>query len=59
AAIRQTPWPGATLENQAFTPAALRETRRQGRYEIVHLATHARFLPGEAQSSCYPHWYGG
>ncbi|MBJ7901556.1 MAG: CHAT domain-containing protein, partial [Cyanobacteria bacterium RI_101] len=42
AAIRQTPWPGATLENQAFTPAALRETRRQGRYEIVHLATHAR-----------------
>jgi len=51
AAIRQTPWPGATLENQAFTLAALRQQRRQGRYEIVHLATHARFLPGDAQSS--------
>lgn len=51
AAIRQIPWPGETLLNQDFTPAALRQKRRQGDYAIVHLATHARFETGAAQSS--------
>ncbi len=43
-------------KNQDFTLAALREARRDNAFQIVHLATHATFRPGEPSNSSIQLW---
>lgn len=40
-------WQGQSFLNEEFTLENLREVRRQQRFDIVHLATHAGFTPGQ------------
>ena len=42
-------WKGESYLNQEFTIANL--TRRSGNFGIIHLATHADFLPGDVDNS--------
>ena len=44
-------WPGAAFLNQNFTLKNLKTARSQYPYEIVHLATHANFVPGAVSES--------
>lgn len=47
---------GAAFLNHQFTVSNLRYQRQQQPYEIVHLATHAEFLPGAASQSFIQFW---
>ena len=56
-------WPGKTALNQAFTVDNLQSFRtckdvtcKVSNYEIVHLATHAEFKPGESSNSYIQFW---
>ena len=49
-AITQT-WPGKSFLNQDFTLDNLKLQRSQTPFGIIHLATHAEFLPGQAANS--------
>jgi CHAT domain-containing protein len=49
-------WPGTSLLNQNFTLAQLRSQRARTPYGIVHLATHAEFLPGSVANSYIQFW---
>jgi CHAT domain-containing protein len=44
-------WPGKSFLNQDFTVGRLTQERLQGGYPIVHLATHADFVPGRLSNS--------
>jgi CHAT domain-containing protein len=44
-------WPGKSFLNQDFTVQRLVQERLQGGYPIVHLATHADFVPGRLSDS--------
>jgi CHAT domain-containing protein len=44
-------WPGQSFLNQDFTVQRLIQERLQGDYAIVHLATHADFVPGRLSDS--------
>ncbi|NJP10356.1 MAG: CHAT domain-containing protein [Leptolyngbyaceae cyanobacterium RU_5_1] len=56
AAITRTLWRGRSLLNQDFTIANLKAQRAATPYGIVHLATHAEFLPGSANESYIQFW---
>lgn len=49
-------WSGDILLNQDFTIDNLKSYRDKQAYRIVHLATHADFLPGSAQESYIQFW---
>ncbi|MBO9997597.1 MAG: CHAT domain-containing protein [Cyanobacteria bacterium SID2] len=49
-------WPGATFLNENFTVENLQRQRQQGDYNIVHLATHARFVSGDPSRSYIQFW---
>ncbi len=55
-AITRTLWQGKSLLNQEFTVANLKAQRAATSYGIVHLATHAEFLPGAANQSYIQFW---
>lgn len=44
-------WQGKTFLNQEFTLDNLKLQRQQTKFRIIHLATHAEFLPGQATNS--------
>jgi len=45
------PWEGVAILNEGFTVENLIEQRKKEGFEIVHLATHAEFLPGNPSNS--------
>lgn len=49
-------WDGYTLLNQDFTVAALQEQVETNPFDVVHLATHAEFLPGRPDQSYIQFW---
>jgi filamentous hemagglutinin family protein len=49
-------WPGVSLLNNQFTIENLRERRAQGKYPIIHLATHGEFQTGGANNSYIQFW---
>ncbi|MCU0567436.1 MAG: CHAT domain-containing protein [Oculatellaceae cyanobacterium Prado106] len=49
-------WQGEVFLNQEATLENLRKVRSQQSFGIVHLATHANFLPGAFQSSYIQLW---
>jgi CHAT domain-containing protein len=49
--ITPTLWSGTKILNQGFTIENLKSQRQQGKYAIVHLATHSMFNPGSPQDS--------
>lgn len=50
------PWQGKSLLNQRFTVNNLKSQRASQLFGIVHLATHAEFLPGEPSNSYIQFW---
>ncbi|MFB2982460.1 CHAT domain-containing protein [Microseira sp. BLCC-F43] len=55
-AIAQTIWHGRFFLNQEFTEDNLRIQRQQQPFKIIHLATHADFLPGKPRDSYIQFW---
>jgi CHAT domain-containing protein len=55
-AIADGLWQGESLLNEQFTPENLRAERAKYPYGIVHLATHAEFLPGSVDKSYIQFW---
>lgn len=49
--IVPSPWNGVKMTENLFTLDNLQAQREQNPYEIIHLATHAKFEPGEPQDS--------
>ena len=49
-------WPGTFFLNEQFTLENLKQARREGRYGILHLATHADFRPGKPGNSYIQFW---
>lgn len=49
-------WPGKSFLNQDFTIKNLKAVRSEQRYGIIHLATHAEFLPGLPSNSYIQLW---
>ncbi|WP_354635594.1 CHAT domain-containing protein [Planktothricoides raciborskii] len=54
--ITQNLWRGTQLFNQDFTRENLQQEREHHGYEIVHLATHADFTPGENSQTYIYFW---
>lgn len=54
--IVETLWSGESLLNDQFTLANLQSRRRQKRFDIVHLATHAEFPPDGTNSAYIQLW---
>ncbi len=55
-AIANNLWSGNTLLNQDFTLANLKAQRSRNPYGIIHLATHAEFVPGAVEDSYIQFW---
>ncbi|RMG08507.1 MAG: CHAT domain-containing protein [Cyanobacteria bacterium J055] len=51
-------WPGTVFLNSAFTLETLKAARDEYPYSIIHLATHAEFLPGAPSNSYIQLWNG-
>lgn len=51
-------WAGDALLNQDFTMANLKAYRAKYPYGIIHLATHADFVPGSISNSYIQFWDG-
>ncbi|MEB3310201.1 MAG: CHAT domain-containing protein [Snowella sp.] len=49
--ILDTPWEGRSVLNQGFTVNNLNTLRQSEPFQILHLATHASFQPGEPNQS--------
>ncbi|MBE9226312.1 CHAT domain-containing protein [Phormidium sp. LEGE 05292] len=49
-------WSGKISLNEAFTVNNLNTQRNSGKFEIVHLATHAEFRPGTPSNSYIQFW---
>lgn len=49
--ITEQLWQGEAFLNKAFTLENLKAQRRQESFGIIHLATHADFLPGKPENS--------
>ncbi len=49
--IFKTPWEGRSVLNQGFTVNNFNTLRRSEPFQILHLATHANFQPGEPNQS--------
>ena len=56
AAITESLWPGRFVLNKDFTAEKLRQIRKVKPFGILHLATHAEFLPGRPSNS-YIQWW--
>lgn len=54
--IVDRPQRGETWLNQDFTIAQLKSRRKVYPFSIIHLATHAKFLPGKLQQSYIQFW---
>ncbi len=50
-AIIKTPWNGKSVLNQGFTVDNLKSLRQKEPFQILHLATHANFQPGDPSQS--------
>jgi CHAT domain-containing protein len=50
-AISPNPWEGVRILNRGFTVENLQAQRQREPYEIIHLATHADFVPGIPRNS--------
>ncbi|MEB3831559.1 CHAT domain-containing protein [Phormidium sp. CCY1219] len=55
-AIAHNIWPGKSFINEEFTVETLEKQRETDRFEIIHLATHARFDSGNARNSYIQLW---
>lgn len=55
-AITQSLWQGESFLNEEFTIANLRSQHQSNQFEIIHLATHAEFLPGDPSKSYIQFW---
>ena len=55
-AIANNLWQGNTLLNQDFTLVNLKTQRSRNPYGIIHLATHAEFVPGAVEDSYIQFW---
>lgn len=44
-------WSGRKLTDQAFTVQNLINTHKQGKFDIIHIASHSRFNPGSPGNS--------
>lgn len=51
-------WSGPVFLNSAFTLDRLKSARKEYPYSIIHLATHAEFLPGVPSNSYIQLWNG-
>lgn len=49
--ITPFPWEGLKMTENQFTLENLKSQRKKTPFEIIHLATHARFEPGEPKDS--------
>ncbi|TAF04870.1 MAG: CHAT domain-containing protein, partial [Oscillatoriales cyanobacterium] len=49
-------WRGQSFLNSTFTIDNLNSQHKQGGFRIVHLATHAEFLPGKSSNSYIQMW---
>ncbi|NEQ21343.1 MAG: CHAT domain-containing protein [Microcoleus sp. SIO2G3] len=49
-------WSGKSFLNNAFTLKNLEQARASQLFEIIHLATHAEFKPGDASNSYIELW---
>ena len=49
--ITPSPWQGVKMKEEQFTLDNLKSQRQQNPFEIIHLATHAQFEPGQPQDS--------
>lgn len=49
--ILKTPWEGRSVLNQGFTVNNFKSLRQTEPFQILHLATHANFQPGEPNQS--------
>lgn len=49
-------WKGKSFLNQDFTLKNLKEVRNEQPFGIIHLATHAEFLPGKPSNSYIQLW---
>ncbi len=56
ATITEQLWKGKSFLNETFTLENLKAQRRQQKYGIIHLATHAEFKPGTPQDSYIQLW---
>lgn len=56
AAIVGPLWPGKSFLNQDFTLSNLKAQRQRYPFQIVHLATHAEFVAGDASQSYIQFW---
>ena len=54
--ITENLWPGRSFLNQAFTLENLQSQRVTEPFEIIHLATHADFQPGDPENSYIQLW---
>ncbi|AFY75762.1 hypothetical protein Ple7327_0295 [Pleurocapsa sp. PCC 7327] len=50
-AITPDPWQGKTILNEGFTVENLEAQRDREPFQIIHLATHADFVPGKPRDS--------
>jgi filamentous hemagglutinin family protein len=55
-AIASQLWSGKAFLNEAFTLANLKQARAEEPFGIIHLATHAEFLPGQPSDSYIQLW---
>jgi CHAT domain-containing protein len=54
--ISQELWFGESFLNEEFTIANLRSQHQSQQFPIIHLATHAEFLPGDPSNSYIKFW---
>lgn len=55
-AIATRLWKGQKFINEEFTIENLQSQQRKHEFEIIHLATHAEFVPGEPSKSYIQFW---
>ena len=56
--IAQDLWEGESFLNEEFTVDNLRSQHQSNQFQIIHLATHAEFSPGDPSNSYIKFWDG-
>ena len=56
--ISEDLWQGESFLNEEFTLDNLRSQHQSKQFQIIHLATHAEFLPGDPSNSYIQFWDG-
>lgn len=54
--ISQYLWQGESFLNEEFTVDNLRSQHQSNQFKIIHLATHAEFMPGDPSNSYIRFW---